>query len=211
MSHAPLVSLFAGSLLFVTAAGALAQEPAAAPPAARPDCFEPCPDGREPGGRAIEKSPTTRSGNRLWILGLPFGAGGARGGSYERPSGLFVAYGYEFDTFRVDLRLQGETHGSGGSSFGGVAGSWLPLAGGLSPYLTLGFGYGSILGNGGSTSNGNLSASGVTATAEAGLEFLRQHSARLMVGAHLVIPFYSTKALDLSLPAAPGVHLRVAF
>lgn len=157
----------------------------------------------------VEAAPYLKKpGERFWILGFAFGATGARTGSYGKPAGIFVGYGYEAEDFRVDLRLQGEGHGNGGSSFFGIAGTWLPMAGNFSPYATLGLGYGSI------TAGGALetqTASGVTATVEAGVEMFRLHGTRLLAGLHLVVPLYSVHGMDLSSPVAPGVHLRVAF
>jgi hypothetical protein len=149
-----------------------------------------------------------KPGERYWILGFPFGASGASGGSYSHPGGFFIGYGYETESWRVDLRLQAEGHGNGGSTFFGIAGSWLPLAGEVSPYLTLGIGYGGLVTNDGLSDH---TATGVTATAEVGLELLRLHGTRLMIGAQAIVPLYSIRGLNQSLPIAPGAHFRVAF
>lgn len=133
-----------------------------------------------------------RPGERFFIVGLPlplFFAGGSLGG-------FSLAYAYELEQFRVELIGQVASQHGIGAGFFGLTGDFIPFATEVSPYLGGGVGF---------MSN---SSSGVGLKLEAGMEALRLHAVRLMVGVDVLVPLLkSGGARD----AYPMLHLRLGF
>jgi hypothetical protein len=147
---------------------------------------------------------------KLFSLGLTFGFNSSAGRTYTRPFGVNAALSYEIEHWRVDLVGIAEGHGSSSTAFLGLGGTYLFMDGDISPYVSAALGY-SALGGAAVPGGYDDTASGAAATVGAGLEFLRLHNFRLMVGADLLIPFYDTKNIQLSSPVSPLLHLRMAF
>ncbi len=109
-----------------------------------------------------------RPGERFWVIGIPL-----------EPLGFSIARWHEAERWRVGVVLEGAGNDDEGRGFLGVDGAWLPSTGAISPYLGGGLG---IVGAG--------EKQGAGLKLEAGVELLRHHRVRLMVGADAVIPFF---------------------
>jgi hypothetical protein len=111
-----------------------------------------------------------RPGERFWVIGIPL-----------EPLGFSIARWHEAERWRVGIVLEGAGENSNGRSFLGVDGAWLPSTGAISPYLGCGLGI-----------VGVNERQGAGLKLEAGVELLRHHRVRLMLGADAVVPFFNS-------------------
>ncbi len=113
-----------------------------------------------------------RPGERFWVIGIPL-----------EPRGFSLGRWHEADRWRVGIVAEGAGEDDDdGFGFFGVEGAWLPSTRAISPYLGGGVG---IVGAGGEDGTG--------LKLEGGVELLRHHRARLMVGVGAVMPFFQTE------------------
>jgi hypothetical protein len=136
-----------------------------------------------------------KSGESLWGLGIAgWGAIGLEGG--VRPL-LDVAYAYEARAFAVlasaRIPLSSERSDSS-ASLGGIAVGmrWFPSADDVTPYLGGGLAYDWLSYRlDGDRTRFAYENNGVAPYAEAGVEILRTHRARLSAGVRVDVPFFS--------------------
>lgn len=117
-----------------------------------------------------------KPGETFFYLGLNipiFGSG--EGGLY----GYSVGYMYEATDWRLGGVLEGAGRDDRSIFFIGLDGAWLPLEGSWTPYVDGGLGF-----------VAESQGEGVGAKIEAGVEALRLHHVRLMIGLNLHIPFF---------------------
>jgi hypothetical protein len=119
-----------------------------------------------------------KHGERVVFVGLPMALyNGGRG----TPYGFSLSYGYEADNFRLGGTVGGYTRNGEGTAYGLIEAAWIPLSGNISPFLGGGLGYMGAGANG-----------GMGANVEAGMEFFRLYTARLLAGVEATIPFFET-------------------
>lgn len=134
--------------------------------------------------------PVKKQGEYLLAFGLPFALGASARDNFGFSLGLY----YELEHVRIGGTIGGnhnidDASRSAGSFLMGMDAAWLPLDGEVTPYLGGGLGY-SYLGT------GTGSGSGLAATAEVGVEALRLHNMRVMVGLQALLPFYEQRGED---------------
>jgi hypothetical protein len=149
---------------------------------------------------SIEAQPFNKKfGERFWTVG--FNIPTYSGAQTSTIFGLSLGYHYEAPFWR--LGVTGEFGGNKGlnSEFFGLEAAWLPFATEVTPYLGGGFGFGAT-----------QSGSGVAFKAEAGVEFLRLRTVRLIAGMDLFIPAFRQGVVDGGTPGVyPLVHVRFMF
>lgn len=125
-----------------------------------------------------------RPGERFWVIGIPL-----------EPRGFSLGRWHEAERWRVGVVLEGAgEEDDDGFGFLGVEGAWLPSTRAISPYLGGGVG---IVGAGGEDGTG--------LKLEGGVEMLRHHRVRLLVGAGVVVPFFQGRE-----DACPFLVVRLA-
>jgi len=129
--------------------------------------------------RPFRKKP----GEGFWIVGLNV-----------VPLGGSFGWSYEARNWRVGVLFHGAKDDPG---YFGLEGAWIPLDGATSPYVSAGLGV---------VSSDNEAKLG--SKVEVGVEFMRLHGVRVMVGGSAVIPFESIPGTDRF---NPSLHIRLGF
>jgi hypothetical protein len=139
---------------------------------------------------AFKKKP----GERFKMLGLAFPLFGEPGHNVNTPLGVVAGYQYEIEYLRLGADLQVMYHQSVLAVSAMVDGVWLPFETEFSPYIGLGVGYAYL-----------DQTAGLAGKVEAGIEAMRLHSFRVVLGFELLIP-----AFDSS-DGQPGANRRYVF
>ncbi len=136
-------------------------------------------------GRKWEKLP----GEFLWGFGVLTGGGIAQGAGMGY--GVDFRMSYEMEFIRVNFELGGTTNFESEDGYfrTGVGASYVPLTGAWSPYFGMSLDYMYM-------DAGLLDGGGAGAVLQAGFEFFRLNSTRMLVELDLSLPFFQMRGND---------------